>query len=175
MYEKRTEVSLLCFFLVIFHSACSGVVSSATQSLKTAPRVGCLAPDFSLTASDGSLVRLSDFRGSPLFVNFWDVKCMYCRYEMPRIQKMHQTYADQGLVVLGVNKEDSASDVQVYMDRMKLTYPMLLDSDGKVSDDYLIQGLPYSYFIDKDGVIRAIYIGEMTSAKMEEQVQLVLR
>jgi len=62
----------------------------------------------------------------------------------------------------------------VYKDRMKLTFPVLLDADGKVSEAYLIQGKPQSYFVDKDGIIQNIYIGELSTAKMEERVLQIL-
>jgi peroxiredoxin len=149
-------------------------LSLVTPSPSTAPKVGFLAPDFSLEQPDGSSIRLSDLRGSPVFINFWNIACQYCRYEMPNIQRMHATYSDKGLVVLGVNEEDAAEDVLVYMDRMKLNYRMVLDRDSRVGHSYLVQGLPYSCFIDSDGIIQSIYIGELSRVKMEQLIQKIV-
>ena len=148
--------------------------AEAIPSPPTAPKVGFLAPDFSLEQPDGSSIRLSDLRGSPVFINFWNIACPYCRYEMPNIQRMHATYSDKGLVVLGVNAEDAAEDVLVYMDRMKLNYRMVLDRDSRVGHSYLVQGLPYSCFIDSDGIIQSIYIGELSRVKMEQLIQKIV-
>ena len=97
--------------LLMALAACAGASSSA-ENQETAPRVGALAPDFTLTALDGSSLKLSDLRGSAVFINFWGINCLYCRYEMPNIQKMQDVYGDDGLVVLGINVEDKASDAQ---------------------------------------------------------------
>ena len=94
---------------------------------------------------------------------------------MPNIQKMHDDYTPTGLVVLGINVKDKASDAQTYIDRLYLDFPILLDADGKVAAAYLVAELPYSYFIDREGVIQRIYIGEMKSTQMEEFVTLVLK
>ncbi len=94
---------------------------------------------------------------------------------MPNIQKMQDVYGDDGLVVLGINEEDKASDAQTYIERLKLSFPILLDSDGKVAETYLVVNIPYSFFIDRDGVIQKIYIGEMKQAQMEEFVAQVLK
>jgi len=175
MVEKRIQTSLLCLCLIFFQAACAGAGSNPGKDLEAKPQVGFLAPDFSLETTEGTSIQLSDLHGSAVFINFWDTRCMYCRYEMPGIQAMHETYSGQGLVVLSINKKDTPSDVQVYADRLKLTFPILLDSSGKVAEEYLAWDVPYSYFIDKDGIIQSIYIGEMKRSEMQERVQLVLK
>ena len=195
MMMKQMGIFLLCLGMVFLEPTCCrttgggesrkatpavGAQNPATTpaeaipSPPTAPKVGFLAPDFSLEQPDGSSIRLSDLRGSPVFLNLWNIACQYCRYEMPNIQRMHATYSDKGLVVLGVNEEDAAEDVLVYMDRMKLNYRMVLDRDSRVGHSYLVQGLPYSCFIDSDGIIQSIYIGELSRVKMEQLIQKIV-
>lgn len=175
MREKQMKISLLFLCLIFFQTACSSSVSNPNEDVGVFPKVGHLAPDFSLATLDGSMIKLNDLRGKAVFINFWSTICRYCQYEMPNIQYMHETYSNKGLIVLGVNIKDSEPNVSGYANRMKITFPILLDSNGKVSEDYLVMDIPYSYFIDKDGVIQSIYIGEMTRVEMEKQVQLVLK
>ena len=153
----------------------SPIPPNLEQYVKAAPKVGCLAPDFSLKTLDGSTITLSDLRGKAVFINFWDFVCRYCQYEMPNIQYMHDTYSSQGLIVLGINNQNPQSVVTDYVRRMKMTFPVLLDSNGKVSKTYLVFAMPHSYFIDKEGLIQSIYIGELSRVEMEKRVQLVLK
>ena len=145
------------------------------KELEVAPQTGFLAPDFTLMALNGSTYSLNNLRGNAVFINFWMTECRYCQYEMPNIQKMHDTYANEGLIVLGVNVGDSLSDAEGYARRLKINFTILLDSDETTSRAYLVNGYPTSYFIDREGVIKSIYIGEMTREEMEKQVKSVLK
>ena len=173
---KNASLKYLPWFLwlLLLIISCTPQPAKPEEGPKESPHIGYLAPDFTLETDDGSSVTMSSLRGKSVFINFWDIACPYCRFEMPIIQRMHDTYSSQGLVVLSINIQNGKSDVIVYKDRMKLTFPVLLDADGKVSEAYLIQGKPQSYFIDKDGIIQNIYIGELSTAKMEERVLQIL-
>jgi len=175
MKDKIVKISLFLISLSLLLSACGDQVSTTEGWIDISPRVGCRAPDFSLDTTDGSAVKLSELRGQAVFITFWDTNCMYCRYEMPRIQKMHETYSSQGLLVLGINMQESLSEVVEYAERMHVNFPMLLDRDGKVSRSYLIIDKPHSFFIDRNGIIQNVTIGELSTEEMEERVQLVLK
>jgi peroxiredoxin len=140
----------------------------------TAPRTGFLAPDFTLTALDGSSVRLSDLRGQPVLINFWASWCGPCRAEMPHIQTAYETHADEGLVVLGVNQLESPPTVARFVAEYGVTFPIPLDSDGKASALYQAHALPTSFFIDAEGLIRDMFIGPMSSGLLESKLQLIL-
>ena len=99
---KKLRLILLIALLVL------PLMSCFTEK-DIAPTKGAIAPDFTLDNLDGSPVHLIDLRGKAVFINFWMTECRYCQYEMPNIQKMHDTYASEGLVVLGVNVGDSQS------------------------------------------------------------------
>jgi cytochrome c biogenesis protein CcmG/thiol:disulfide interchange protein DsbE len=144
------------------------------DGLETAPRKGFLAPDFTLTTLDGSTVRLSELRGRPVLVNFWASWCGPCRAEMPHIQAAFEAYAADGLVVLGVDQMESSLAVFAFVDEFGLTFPIPLDSDGEVSAAYQVRGLPTSFFVDADGVIRDSFTGPMTAGLLESKLELIL-
>jgi cytochrome c biogenesis protein CcmG/thiol:disulfide interchange protein DsbE len=148
--------------------------SGAAAGLETAPRKGFLAPDFTLSTLDGSSVRLSDLRGKPVLINFWASWCGPCRQEMPHLQAIYETHADQGLVVLGVDQLESPSAVAGFVEELGLTFPIPLDGDGKVAADYQARGLPTSFFVDASGVIRDAFTGPMTTGLIESKLETIL-
>jgi peroxiredoxin len=174
MNKKMVKTSLILLWLMFFQSACGVSASSSNNDVGISPQVGYLAPDFSLRTPDGSSIRLSDLRGYGVFINFWATWCGPCQNEMPDIQSIHESYSGQGLIVLSVNQEDTASDVTDYANWMGMTFPIVLDSSAKVGETYLVWDIPYSYFVDKNGIIQSIYIGQMSRDEMEERVWLVL-
>jgi peroxiredoxin len=122
---------------------------------------GSQAPDFTLQTLDGEMVTLSELQGRPVLVNMWASWCTPCKYEMPTIQKMYEEFRDRGLVVLAVNlaSKDNLSSVTSFVEEYGLTFPILLDLDGKVEEAYLLRGLPTTFFIDRYGIIQAVVIG----------------
>jgi cytochrome c biogenesis protein CcmG, thiol:disulfide interchange protein DsbE len=129
---------------------------------------GQLAPDFSLDDINGQRVKLSDLRGHPVIVNFWATWCPPCRQEAPAIQAAYQRYRDQGVILLGVNLREDAQTIQQFAKEFGLTYPLLLDRDGAVSDRYQVRGIPTTVFVDADGVVRARHVGPLTEDKLVE-------
>lgn len=135
-----------------------------------APEIGTLAPDFVLNDLAGKPVQLSDLRGSLVVINFWASWCDPCREEMPVLQDFYDQYADRGLVVLGVNATytDSRADATSFIEELGLSFPMLFDETGAVGDQlYKVVGLPTSYWIDQEGIIRSFQLGAFTEDEME--------
>ena len=149
----------------------TGVVSDGVEA---APQTGFLAPDFTLTSLDGSAVRLSDLRGKPVLINFWATWCGPCRAEMPHIQAAFETHSDDGLIVLGVNQMESLPSVASFVQEFGLTFPIPLDDDGTASQAYQVRGLPKSFFVDADGVIRDSFTGPMSAGLIESKLQTIL-
>ncbi len=130
------------------------------ENANTSPEVGAFAPDFSLTSLDGEQVRLSDYRGKPVILNFWATWCPPCRAEMPALEEIWQQYGEGGVVVLGVDQGESPQLVtQFAREEIPVTFPILLDIDQSIGDGYWVRSLPSTFFIDTDGVIQEIHIG----------------
>ena len=153
--------------------------SAANSNRQTAsPRQGFAAPDFTLDLLGGGEVTLSDLRGAPVMLNLWASWCPPCRAEMPAIQAVYQEYGEEGLVVLAVNatNQDSESAAAAFVRDHGLTFPVPLDRDGSVSVRYALRGLPTTYFIDREGVIRSVIVGgPMSEAVIRSKVEELLR
>ena len=126
-----------------------------------APKEGFLAPEIALETSSGELIRLSDFRGKPVLVNFWASWCPPCRSEMPAIQRVYTDRKDEDFVVLAVNatNQDNLAAALSFVEQNELTFPILLDQGGEASRAYQLRSLPTSFFIDPEGMIREVVIG----------------
>lgn len=133
------------------------------------PAVGELnrpAPDVALPTLDGGSVRLADLRGKVVLVNFWGAWCEPCKEETPALQAAHQRLASEGLVIVGVNlrrQETSDEAVREFVQRYGVTYPIALDVDGEAARLFQISPIPVSYFIDREGTIRYVRIGTLTT------------
>jgi thiol-disulfide isomerase/thioredoxin len=144
--------------------------SSAGPLDHTHPQIGKAAPLFALKDGDGSLHRLDDYRGRVVWINFWATSCGPCRRELPEIQRLATEIGDQRLVVLEVNQQESVGNAQDYWREIGLHLPILFDSNGDVSQQYRLQGLPYSFFIDEDGVLRSIKSGFLSADEMRARL-----
>jgi thiol-disulfide isomerase/thioredoxin len=140
------------------------------------PFVGELAPEFTLLdANIGESVTLSHFTGQPVLILFWATWCGYCEEEMPFFQAAHEAYQTDGLVILGVDYQDQRADVVEYGRTHQLTFPLLLDKAGEITDDtYLVNGFPTSVFIFRDGTISFIQIGTLTNKELNQQLELII-
>ena len=140
--------------------------------LTTAPYVGQLAPDFTLTATDGRTVTLSDYTadgGTPVILNFWATWCPPCRVEMPYFESAHNLYAGE-VAILGLNQAESATTIDAYAGERGLTYPMLVDGDMKVNNLYGVLNLPTTIFIDRNGVVREVLIGTISQGVLDDRI-----
>lgn len=147
---------------------------AATDANAIGWSVGSQAPEIELKDLRDETVRLSDFRGKPVLVNFWATWCVPCRTEMPIIEKQYRAYKDrQGLVILAVDvKDDSGIDaVRTFLGELSLTFPVLLDADSSAETAYNVRGLPTSFFVDREGVIRAARVGSMNDEYIEQELQ----
>lgn len=135
------------------------------------PEIGEPAPNFALVdARDGRTVRtLADYRGKPVVLNWYASWCKPCEREMPVFEAAYKSGAGS-VVFLGVDPLESSSKAVGILDKTGATYPALLDSSGVVTDHYRVRGMPTTFFIDKDGIIRAIHIGEVRTNDLEENL-----
>lgn len=121
--------------------------------------LGNLAPDFRLPSLTGQEVSLSRLRGQPVIVNFWATWCPPCVYEMPFLQEVNEKWSAKGLVVLTINVGESPFQVKDFMQRQRLSLPVLLDTSGETAEKYNIRYFPTTFFIDGSGIIRDIRVG----------------
>jgi len=132
-----------------------------------APVVGAVAPDFILTNLAGESVSLSQFRGQPVVVNFWATWCVPCRQEMPTFQQAFEQHQAEGLVILALDLAEDASLVEPFVEEFGLSFEILYDSDGAINKHYLVNGLPRTVFIDRQGVIQHIQVGEVQEVLLQ--------
>ena len=148
-----------------------------TVAPPTGPQIGYTAPDFTLKDLNGNTVKLSDFRGKPVYLNFWASWCPPCKAEIPEIQEFYQLNKDK-VAVLAVNitYNDNVSDVVNILKANNTNFPVLLDINAKssVADAYQVYGIPASFFIDKNGIIRATHAGGMTIVTLQEALKMTL-
>jgi peroxiredoxin len=135
------------------------------------------APDFTLKSLEGSNLRLEEYRGQVVLLNFWASWCGPCRQEMPLLDRLHHRYEDTGFAVLGVNVEGEAAPAQEIVDKTNVTFPILIDDGQKVSEMYNLQAMPSTVVIDRDGVVRYIHLGYKPGdeAKYVEVVKKLIR
>jgi peroxiredoxin len=136
---------------------------------------GVQAPDFTLTSVDGGRVRLSEFRGKAVVLNFWATWCSPCRTEMPWFVDLEKQYGKEGLVVLGVAMDDSEpATIAKFASELGVNYPVLLGTN-QVSDDYGdVQYLPTTFYIGRDGAIVDKMTGLLDRKEIEQAVRKTL-
>jgi peroxiredoxin len=117
------------------------------------------APDFTLKSLDGSNLRLEEYRGQVVLINFWASWCGPCRQEMPVLDRLHQRYEDAGFAVLGVNVEGEEGPARELLQKVPVTFPVLIDAGQQVSELYDLQAMPSTVVVDRDGVVRYVHRG----------------
>lgn len=141
---------------------------------KIGNQVGDVAPDFTLKDLDGNTVTLSSLRGKKVILNFWATTCPYCKIEMPALNQFIKSHKDD-TVLLAIDLGESPSKVKQYLEGKGYEFTVLLDTDLSTIYDYQVQFIPMSYFIDKNGIIRAISNGAMTYDEIEEYYKSISR
>jgi len=135
--------------VVFFFGAFEGTGESEVRI----PGVTEKAPDFSLAALEGGETALFDLRGRPVMLNFWATWCGPCRIEMPLFSRMYDQNRDQGLLVLGIDVQETPALTRPFVKEVGVSFPIVLDTDGQVATLYRVRGLPTTFFISPDGTL----------------------
>jgi len=136
------------------------------------PTIGESLEGFSLQDISGNQVSLADFSGKPLVINFWATWCKPCENELPLLREIAQK-SPNGLQVIGINVEEDVDIVNNFQQKIGINFPILLDSNGNVADQYLINGYPTTFFVDASGVLRAINIGELDDSLLVKYLTMI--
>ena len=131
----------------------------AATSLASSGLMGQAAPDFALKSSTGENLRLSEFRGDVVMINFWATWCGPCRQEMPLLDELYQRYERVGFSLLGVNIDDDSRKAMTMVSDLGVNFPVLFDNTKEVSKLYQVDAMPVTVIVDRDGNVRHVHQG----------------
>jgi peroxiredoxin len=182
MRNLKFGIGLLIAILGLTVNACAGInpgnASGGNTARPNVAKVGDLAPEINLKTMTGEQFVLSQLKGKAVLVNFWATWCGPCRAEFPAFVRKTKEYADKGFVIVGINTQDDNSDegVLTFMRNSVVNFTIARDLDGNVAKMYRVTGLPTSYFIDRNGIIRDVVIGgPIPDEKIDEVVTKLLQ
>ncbi len=173
-------------FITLAAGAAIVVVGLFVAALVTAaqpgqrPAVGSPAPDFTLSlykdyqANLPATVKLSDLRGKVVVVNFWASWCVECRKESDALEAAWRNYGKRGLVIIGVDYLDNQTPAYQYLQSYNTTYPVGIDLQEKIAQIYRITGVPETFFIDRNGVVRKTVIQTLSAQELNSTVESLL-
>jgi peroxiredoxin len=149
------------------------LVLSISACGKACPEIDTKAPDFTLKTIDGNSLSLHDFRGKPVIVNIWAIHCPACIGEMSIIQSVYDNWSYDGLAVLAINVQDSATAANDFMTAHKLTFTVMLDPQMEVYDLYCLpNAMPITLFINAKGDLKVRKVGSFRS---QDEIESILR
>lgn len=147
----------------------------ATTVVGAHPLVGRLAPDFTLGTLDGRRLSLAEFRGRPVIVNFWASYCEPCKVEFPLFKSARDRHAGAGLEILGVIKDDDdLSAARAFAESQGATWPLLPDPGGRTVDAYRVAAVPLTFYLDRNGIVRAVSFGPPPSGVLDDHLAKIL-
>ena len=148
---------------------------SSTTGKSGEALVGKQSPSFEAPdVGTGQVVSLVDYDGHPIIINFWASWCPPCRAEAPGLEKIWRDNMDSGLVLLGVNVQDTEGDAVQYLKDFGITFPNVLDRGGQITIDYGVTGLPVTFFVSRDGRVLGRWVGTISESGLENNARLLL-
>ncbi|GAA0364299.1 thiol-disulfide oxidoreductase ResA [Bacillus horti] len=169
MKNKRTLIRF-SVLLVIF-IAVGGAFYTGLSNSNSSVGINDKAPDFTLESTEGEQLKLSDYKGKPVFINFWATWCGPCKDEMPYMEAAYQNQDD--FEILAVNIAQSQLEATSFANRFGLSFPIVLDRNRQVTNLYGVSGLPASFFIDAEGTIVGHHVGALSEAQIEDYIKLM--
>ena len=129
------------------------------SSLASSGLTGQTAPDFVLKSATGENLRLSEYRGDVVMINFWATWCGPCRQEMPLLDELYGRYQRVGFNLLGINIDDDSRRAMAMVNELGISFPVLFDEDKKVSKLYEVEAMPLTILLDREGTVRHVHHG----------------
>jgi peroxiredoxin len=147
------------------------------QARKSPPvEEGSQAPNFSLPLMNGGEVSLDDYKGKVVLLNIWATWCNPCRDEMPSMEQLYQNMKGKPFEILAVSIDTRGSkDVEPFVKKLGLTFPVLLDSDKKVNNMYQATGVPETFIIDKNGIVRQHILGPVNWSSSQNPENMLIK
>ena len=158
---KRSDGALLVLRLLAHHGDAASLGPA---------RKGAQFGNFTLTDVNGKQVQLSDYAGRPVLINAWATWCPPCQAEMPDLNAYYKAHSGQGFVILAINAGETSAQASNFANQLGLTFPILLDPSERLMDALHIADFPTSILVGRDGLVKAIHIGRMTPAMLEEEI-----
>jgi peroxiredoxin len=142
-----------------------------------ATSVGTEAGNFTLKSASGSNIRLSEYRGQVVLLNFWASWCGPCRQEFPHLDELQRKYADLGFTVFGVNVEQDRTAADKVLRDIPVTFPVLFDDNNQVSELYNVDAMPMTVLVDRNGMVRFLHRGYRPGFEMayDKQVRALVK
>ena len=159
---KKSLLTYVLMFIACAFILVSQITVAYAEGFNPVPpdtSIGSKAPEFTLEDISGKEVSLSSFKGKPVLLNFWATWCPYCRRERPHLNTLYNDYKDKGLIILSVSTDQSVAKVKEYLKNTPADFIVLSDWKGTVSLLYGVQGLPTSYLISREGIIKQRFVG----------------
>jgi DsbE subfamily thiol:disulfide oxidoreductase len=149
----------------------------AASSLASSALTGRPAPDFALKSSTGENLRLSEYRGDVVMINFWATWCGPCRQEMPLLDDLYNRYERVGFNLLGVNIDDDSNRAMDMIRELGVNFPVLFDAQKQVSKMYEVDAMPVTVIVDREGTVRYVHQGYKPGYEQKylDQVRSLLR
>lgn len=171
--KKKRLISRTIILVILGLAIGYTVYGTATKDKVELLQVGSDAPDFTLVDLNGEKHSLSDYKGQGVFLNFWGTFCPPCEKEMPAMDRQYQVYKEQGVQTIAVNIAQTNLEVQSFVDKYQLSFPVPIDKTKAVRDAYNVTNLPATVLVDPDGKVAKIITGEMTEADIASFMELV--
>jgi peroxiredoxin len=143
---------------------------AAAQAAEMTP--GSQAPEFTLKSLKDKNLSLREFRGQVVMINFWATWCGPCRQEMPALNALYEKYRSAGFVLLGVDVDAESGSAAQMAGKLKVTYPILFDTEKKASALYLVSAMPTTVLIDRSGKVRYVQKGYLAGYEDKYQTQV---
>ena len=168
---------LVASYTIYSKNSPKGTIPPSNQELsksQSAQINNPIAPDFNLKDLNGKNVKLFDYRGKIVILNFWAVWCKYCKQEMPDLNKLNKELEkDNEVVILAIDAQESSDTVKKYLSDNNINLKVLLDQDGSVTQSYNVSGFPTTFFINKDGTLYTYIPGATNIETLKEIIRKI--
>lgn len=173
LFNKVGNVASILFRCLVFLAVTAAVPQAVAKDIPLSGK----APGFSLPSNQGKNLKLSDFHGDVVMVNFWASWCGPCRQEMPILDDLQKRFKKVGFTVLGVNIDEDVADAKGLLKEIQVSFPVVFDSNSKISELYQLDSMPTTVMVDRKGNKRFLHRGYKPGYEVdyEKQIRALLR